>query len=96
MLNVGDEERQIENGCGVKQGENLVPTLFVFGLKLVTEEKITALKECNIKINNYKNDEFNGKINLLSTKDITFVSTEEKNLSARMDNGSFALEDISD
>ena len=37
LLKVGKEERKIEMGCGVRQGDNLAPTLFILVMQVVSQ-----------------------------------------------------------
>ena len=37
FLKIGREEKSIKNGYGVKQGDNLAPTLFAIVMQLITD-----------------------------------------------------------
>ena len=49
ILKVGKEEISIEHGYGVRQGNNLAPTLFIIVMQLVAENIINKLikTKCN-------------------------------------------------
>ena len=44
VLKIGRVEARISHGCGVRQGDNLAPTLFIIVTKLAAEEIIKTIK----------------------------------------------------
>ena len=88
-------QREIDHGCGVRQRDNLTPTLFMFVVQLVVEEITTVLKENNVEIINCEHDEVNSKIELYDANEMTSTSAEENNLFTCVDDGSFLFKDKS-
>ena len=49
LLKVGKEEAEVDDGCGIKKGDNLAPILIMIVVQLVVEEETVDLKQMTLK-----------------------------------------------
>ena len=45
VLSISREEISFKHGCGVRQGDNIAPMLFIIFMQLVVEDSLDALKK---------------------------------------------------
>ena len=48
LLKIGKEHARTRHGCGVRQGENLAPALFIIVMQLTAEDIIESLKRAGV------------------------------------------------
>ena len=88
ILKVGKEEICIEYGCGVWQGDNLVPTLFIIVMQLVAENIINELIKAKIQLPSIKCSKTSeGVMRLHNEVDMEELIDRHINMLTYMDDG---------
>ena len=96
-LKIGREEIYIKYGCGVRQGDNLAPTLFIIVMQLVAEDIIRQLKEENVVIPSVRyNDRGGGVLRAYKSREVKEMCTLEVNMFTYVDDGAMLFESRGD
>jgi len=96
-LKVGREEIYIKYGCGVRQGDNLAPTLFIIVMQLVAEDIIRQLKIENVVIPIVRYDNKGGGVlRAHKPREINVMDRLEVNTFTYVDDGAMLFESRSD
>ena len=96
-LKIGREEIYIKYGCGVRQGDNLAPTLFIIVMQLVAEDIIRQLKEENVTIPSVRyNDSGSGVLRAYKPREVKAMNKLEVNMFTYVDDGAMLFESRGD
>ena len=88
MHEIGKEEVGTRRGCGVRQGDNLAPTLFVIAMQLVAEDALLQLKRANADVPQVRcSEDGNGMLKLREKDEIENMELKESSILTRADDG---------
>ena len=92
ILKVGKEEISMKHGYGVRQGDNLSPTLLIIVMQLLVEDVIKRTKIKYAPMSIIKTQLEEGLMTkLYSREELKKMKDKELNILAYFDDGSFSL-----